>query len=79
MISDVWISRIISDGCVNKIAGMVIVVVCSSVGVEASAYFLPQPVDFLVGRCPVQTNVLPAQDGLSVVWRSGTGLRGAGS
>ena len=41
VISDVWISWIISDGRVSDIAGMLMVVVCGSVSIEASAYFLP--------------------------------------
>ena len=75
VISDVWMSWIISDGRVNEITGMV---VCRSVSVKTCSHFLPQPVNLLVSRGPVQTNVLSAEAGLSIR-RPGTGLRRAGS
>lgn len=75
VISDVWVSWIISDGRVSEIAG---IVVCGSVSVKTRSHFLPQPVNLLVSRGPVQTNVLSAEAGLSIR-RPGTGLRRAGS
>ena len=51
---------------------------CSPAGTETGAYFLPQPVNLIIRRRPIQVHVSSLEPGLATVCWPGTELWGAG-